>query len=161
MALVCIDTQILIWAIKEESEPDQKDMIRRAKELIDRLDKSNRKMLVPSVVVGEFLIKIPTETHQTIINLLQRQFMIAQYDVPAASHYAKIWRAKAACDAVEELKRSGMTRQELKADRMIVATALANGAECIYSHDKGVKTFGEGFVEVRCVPETALQSTLF
>lgn len=160
MSLVCLDTQVLIWAIKEEAEDGQEGMIIRSKALIDRLDRGEKKLLVPSVVLGEFLIRMPTETHQITSNLIERNFMIAQYDVKAATYYAKIWRAKQNTELLRSLQSAGKTRQELKADRMIVATALAYGAECIYSHDRGVQAFGDGFIEVRCVPDAPVQGSL-
>lgn len=161
MAIVCLDTQILIWAIKEEAEPGQTEMISKAKALIERLDKGNKKILLPALVIGEFLIRIPIETHQTIINLLERDFMIAHYDVKAASFYARIWREKQDQGLLEELKRSGKTRQELKTDRMIVATALANDAESIYSHDKGLEAFGKGYIDIRNISDIPVQRTMF
>lgn len=157
MSLICIDTQILIWAMKEEATDGQESMILRSQALIDRLDKSNKKILIPAVVVGEFLIRMPDETHQTTANLLGRDFMVAAYDIRAAVYFAKLCREKS---HDRDLHNSGMTRQELRADRMIVATALAFGAECIYSHDRGVQTFGDGFIEVRDLPEAPSQGKL-
>ena len=161
MSLVCVDTQILIWAIKQEAEYGQEEMIPRSKALFDRLDKSDKKLLIPSIVLGEFLIRMPSETHLTAVNLIDRSFMVAQYDIRAATLYAKIWRSKQSEDQLNELRDSGKTRQGLNADRMIVATAIAYGAECIYSHDKGVQVFGDGFIDVRCVPESEAQGSLF
>ncbi len=161
MSIVCLDTQILIWAIKEEAETGQENMVLRSQVLIERLDKTEKKILIPSIVIGEFLIRMPAESHQTTTNLIQRNFMVAHFDVRAASFYAKIWRSKQSKELLEELKASGKTRQELKADRMIIATALANGAECIYSHDKGVIAFAKDFIDVREVPPAARQKNLF
>lgn len=136
MSIICLDTQILIWAIKEETESDQEDMIYRSKALIERLDKTGKRLLIPSIVIGEFLIRMPSETHQTTTNLIQRNFMVASFDIRAASHYAKIWRVKQDKASLDKLKALGKTRQELKADRMIIATALANGADA-YSGENG------------------------
>lgn len=162
MSIVCVDTQILIWAIKEEAESGQEDMIYRSKALFERLDKSDKKLLVPSIVVGEFLIRMPPETYQITSNLIERDFIVADFDIVAAAHYAKIWRAKQNDKKLmNELSALGKTRQELKADRMIVATAIANGVECIYSHDKGVVAFGTDFVDVREVPQAPNQKKMF
>jgi predicted nucleic acid-binding protein len=161
MTLICLDTQILIWAIKEEAESGQEDMIYRSKFLIERLDKTNKRLLIPSVVVGEFLIRIPPKLHQTTTNLMQRNFILAEYDVRAASFYAKIWQSKRDRMMLDGLKSNGKTRQELKADRMIVATALANNAECIYSHDNGVVAFAQDYIDVRDVPPAPKQERLF
>lgn len=161
MSIVCLDTQILIWAIKEEAKSGQEDMVYRSKALIERLDKDDKKILIPSIVIGEFLIHMPPETYQITTNLIERDFIVAQFDVRAASYYAKIWREKQDVNLLDDLKESGKTRQELKADRMIVATALANNAECIYSHDNGVIAFGQGFIDVHRVPSAPIQKLLF
>jgi len=161
MGLVCVDTQILIWAIKEEATPGQDGMIPRSKALLKYLSESDKKILIPAVVLGEFLIKMPTESHRTVFNLMQREFVVAQYDAKAALHYARIWRARQGDQVFESLKESGKTRQELKADRMIVATAVAHEVECIYSHDRGVMAFGKDFVDVQCVPEIPVQIGMF
>jgi hypothetical protein len=50
----------------------------------------------------------------------------------------------------------------MKVDHLIVASALVGGAGCIYSEDKGLKTFGQKFIEVRDLPTPPLiQQDLF
>jgi len=42
-----------------------------------------------------------------------------------------------------------------------VATAIAHGASCIYSHDRGVHRFAEGHILVAQIPELPEQLDLF
>ena len=160
MKTVCLDTQVLIWGIKEEADNGQDEMISRTKALLQNLEEDDKKILIPSIVIGEFLIRTPEAAYQTIINLIQTNYMVAEYDIMAANHFAKIWNAKKNSAAVESIKESGATRKELIADRMIVATAIANKVECIYSHDNGVAAFGDGFIDVRKVPQMPNQPQL-
>lgn len=44
---------------------------------------------------------------------------------------------------------------------MIVATAVAQKAECIYSYDKGVKIFAKGFIDVREIPFVPQEVDIF
>ena len=44
---------------------------------------------------------------------------------------------------------------------MIVATAVAQKAECIYSYDKYVKTFAKGFIDVKEIPFIPEQSNAY
>tara|TARA_Y100000310_G_C20069107_1_gene528503 strand:+ start:51 stop:551 length:501 start_codon:yes stop_codon:yes gene_type:complete len=153
MKLVCFDNHVLIWGIKEEASPGQEDMIPRAKSFIKELDESNTKVLIPSVVIAEFLMRIPPEAHTTITNLFSKSFLVASFDTAAASHFATIWQAKKNQGGIAKIQEEmGTTREELKVDALIVATAVSHQVERIYSHDRGVKAFGEGFVDVQEVP---------
>lgn len=49
MKLACLDTQVLIWAIKKEATAGQEEMIERASMLIDRLAKSEIKIVIPTI----------------------------------------------------------------------------------------------------------------
>jgi predicted nucleic acid-binding protein len=161
MTAVCLDTHVLIWGIQGKCSPGQELMVHRSKALIDRLDKGNKQMFVPTVVVGEFLAKIPIGEHQSVMGVVQKRFMVVQYDLLAAMWYARIWNMAPSTSDLDDLKKAGKSRQELKADRMIVATAKASGAECIYSHDPGVATFGRGIIEVLPIPDAPQQTTMF
>jgi predicted nucleic acid-binding protein len=159
--MVCIDSHVMIWAIKEESAPGQEFMIPKAKAFLKWLDKTDVKVIVPSVVVAEFLMRIPPEIHTTINNLIQRNFISPPFDLQAAAHFSRIWQARKSQKVLQDLIDNGKTRQELKADSMIVATALARGASLIYSHDEGLKKFAEGYIRVLEIPDVPEQKQLF
>ena len=48
----------------------------------------------------------------------------------------------------------------MKADYLIMATALAKGADCIYSEDAGLKKFAQGHINVRPLPNIEQRTSL-
>ncbi len=152
MSVICIDTNIAIWGIKRQSSSTQVDMIRRAEIFLSQLKKDDKRILIPSIVLGEMLIDGNSAFLSDIQSRVERSFIVGDYGALAAMHFARLWRNYNGSLDVKELRESGKTRHELKADRMIVATAIAFGAECIYSHDPGVKLFGGKEIEVRELP---------
>jgi hypothetical protein len=77
-------------------------------------------------------------------------------------HFARIWQDRDQRGVITLLKqRDRATRAELKADCMIVATAVAQGASCIYSHDDNLAGFANGQIDVRRMPDLASQLQLF
>ena len=60
MTLICFDNHVLIWGIKEQAAEGQNDKIVLAKRFINKLSADdNALILIPSIVVAEFLIPIP------------------------------------------------------------------------------------------------------
>ena len=134
MSLICFDNHILIWGIKEQATIGQEDNIANTKRFIEKLP-SEDKVIIPSIVMAEFLLAIPQDLHAAVINLFQRSFIIAPFDAFAASKLALVWQSYKKPEIAKQITESQTTRAELRADAMIVATALAQKAECIYSHD--------------------------
>lgn len=149
MRMICLDNHVLIWGIKGQCTEGQEDMIPLAKKFIESMDKDIC-ALIPAVVVAEYLMPIPLESHAEVINTLNRDFAIAPFDTLCASKFSLIWNANKS--EAGELLKNGATRNELKVDSLIVATAVARKAECIYSYDKWIRTIAKGFIEVREIP---------
>ena len=160
MSLICFDNHILIWGIKEQAKEGQEDKISLAKRFITKLSDDDN-VLIPSIVMAEFLIPIPPDQHAMVINLFNKNFIIAPFDAHAASKFALIWQTNKPPDTAKQLIKDYATRAELRADSMIVATAVARKAECIYSYDRWVKTFAEGFIEVREIPFVPQEVDIF
>lgn len=161
MNLVCFDSHVLVWGVKEQATPGQEEMIPRTKAFIRKLQEDRIHVLIPSVVIAEFLMPIPLDVHATVINLFDRAFVVVPFDAAAASQFARIWSSNKGQELVSSLIRNGSTRAELKTDSLIVATAVSHNAECIYSHDDGVKAFAQGFIEVRKIPFISEQTSAF
>lgn len=161
MNLVCFDNHVLVWGIKEQATPGQENMIPRTKAFIRKLQDDKIHVLIPSVVIAEFLMPIPPDMYATVINLFDRGFVVAPFDTAAASQFAKIWLSKKGQELVNSLVESGSTRAELKVDSLIVATAISQKAECIYSHDAGVKAFAQGHIAVKEIPFISEQTAAF
>lgn len=161
MKLVCVDNHVLIWGIREHAENDQEVMIHRTKAFFDWCKSNKIMIMVPSVVIGELLTAIEPSHHAMVVNLLEAGFDIPSYDAKAAALFAKLWREKKQSGLVGKIQNEMQaTRQELKADCMIVATAITRKAEVIYSHDNKLKAFANGNIEVREIPELQYQESL-
>ena len=161
MDLVCLDTDVVIWGIKGEATPGQEDMVPRAKAFLKNLDDKGTRVLIPAVVVAELLIKVQVGLHSDVLSFFQRRFIIGDFDLPASSHFARIWQTRMDDQTIPSLQSAGVFRTKLRADCMIVATAIAHGASCIYSHDRGVHRFAEGHILVAQIPELPEQLDLF
>lgn len=161
MKLVCVDNHALIWGIREHADNGQEAMISRTKAFFEDCRKNKIMIMVPSIVVGELLTAIEPKHYPMIINLLKSSFQIEPYDAQASALFAKLWRSKKESGVVDSIKNElQATRQELKADCMIVATAIAKNAEVIYSHDEKLKKFANGNIEVREIPVIQYQESL-
>jgi len=147
-----LDNHALIWGIKEQAKEGQEDMIPRTKAFIESIDDDETSVLIPSIVIAEFIMPVPPELHAMVINLFNKNFIIAPFDALAASKFALVWQAYKPPEEAKELIRNEATRAELKADTMIVATAIARKADCIYSHDKWLTTIAKNFIEVKEIP---------
>lgn len=149
---ICLDTQILIWGVKEDASPGQEAMVEKAKMFVRAATENGDSLLVPSVVVGELLMRIPEDLHVMTINLIRRGFMTAAYDLEAAAVFARLWQERTEDGVIEELRAAGATRSEMKADCQIVATALASNAASLVSHDRGLKKFAGNEIKVIELP---------
>lgn len=158
MALVCLDTHFLIWGIKEESTIGQETMIPLAKAFFRHLDEEAKKVIIPSIVLFEFLMPVPPEKHGQLIKQINGKFMVAPLDAMAAGVAAEVWHKKKSSGLVQSLMaESNITRNKLKADCGIIGTAIARKADCIYSYDNDLIKMADGFIHVQEMPELKQQ----
>lgn len=79
---------------------------------------------------------------------LEKNFFIAPFDTKAAMLAAELQR-----ECFGALKSDeNISRQALKADIKIVATAIAHGAKAIYSDDSHFQRISNGRILVKQVP---------
>lgn len=151
--IVCFDTQILVWGLKKSATPGQEIKIHQAEYLISLCNERNDIVLIPSIVAGEILSSLPlNETNEFTTAVLQRKFRIVPYDIQAAAVFAMMWRDRQKLLQRNKQLSLGATREEVKADCMIAATAKAKGASCIYSEDVKLAKFAKEHIEVRPLP---------
>ena len=122
MSLIVVDTQILIWAVKREATPGQEPMIEKAAHYLEHLDKCKDQILIPSVVVSEFLANVPDEREAAVLQALEKRFMVIPFDTLAAVHAARIWRINSAENPslIQQLKADGFKNAKIKADIQII-----------------------------------------
>lgn len=159
--ICCIDSNTFIWGIKRKCDSGQENMLERAMYLFKWMDECKHQIMIPAVVLAEILAPEPLERHPVIMEKIGKNFIISDFDIRSASRYAQLFTNK-----IEELKKIAsqidIDNQKMKVDHLIVASALVGGANCIYSHDKGLKTFGQKYIDVRDLPTLPLiQQDLF
>lgn len=141
--------------------PGQEEMIERTRQFIEQCQTDGIRILVPSVVVGELLTAIEVQYHPMTLNLLQSAFVVPPYDAAASAIFARLWQKKQESGAIDRIRNElAATRQELKADCMIVATAVAQKADVLYSHDAKLRSFAADEMEVLEVPRLQVQRRL-
>lgn len=149
MKTVCIDTHILIWGVRKHATPGQEPMIQRAEMFLEYLEKSNARVLVPSIAIGEFLVGVPEERQPVVLEALQDRFRIVDFDPVAAALAAKLWQTRK-----QLLTASiGSTRDVIKADFQILATAITRKASVLYSHDEELLNMRQNLIAVSKMPE--------
>lgn len=142
MSTVCLDNNILVLAIRGAASNGQENMIARAQALIAAIERQRDVVIVPAVVVGEFLAGIPVTEHKQTLQVLTRRFQIPSYDARAAAIAARIWRERAgqmpsANDLLREIVPD-IKNAKIKSDIQILATAIANRATTLFTHDKAL-----------------------
>lgn len=162
MSLIVVDTQILIWAVKREATPGQEPMIEKAVRYLEYLDKCKDQIIIPSVVVSEFLANVPDDREAAVLKALEKRFMVIPFDTLAAVHAARIWRINSSGNAslVQQLKADGFKNSKIKADIQVIATALARKAVRITTHDDGLIKNANGHIEAGPMPDLPTQPEL-
>ena len=160
MRLVCFDTQIVIWGIQGNASSTQQYMVPRTKNFLRYLTGQKTKVLIPSVVLAEFLLGIPSDMHANVVAYFQNTFIVAPFDVNAAAIYAQVWRENKESQVYQTLREDDVRKTEISFDNQIVAIALARRATTIYSHDPHLKRFAGERIEVCEVPDILMQLEL-
>lgn len=137
--IVCVDTHVLIWGIRKTANADQVSMIIRAESYLKALAEEGALLMIPAVAMAEFLVKVPPEEHSVMIARLGESWIVQPFDNNAAQEYARIWqeweRMKDCGTFPDEESVLSSNRSHLKADIMILASAIVGNAEVIVSHD--------------------------
>jgi hypothetical protein len=115
----------------------------RIEYLVQRLSKAKSKIIIPTPVLSEALVKAGATASQQIVEELQKYavFSIEPFDMRAALEVAAMSREALAGGN----KRGNSTApwQKVKYDRQIVAIAKVHSATEIYSDDADIAALGQ------------------
>jgi predicted nucleic acid-binding protein len=150
--ICCIDAHTFIWGLKQKCDEGDEHLMNRAIYLFKWIDDNKHQVMIPTVVLGEVLSAEPLEKYPVILDLIKKSFIIADFDQRASMKYAQLFTNK-----IEDLKKIAkeidVDRQKMKIDHLIVACAVSGGAKCIFSHDKGLKAFGQKYIDIKELPD--------
>ena len=110
----------------------------RIEHLIKALEQDGEKIVLPTPVLSEFLVKAGVAATE-YLQMFEKQavFRIASFDTRCAVELAAM--TLSALAFVDKSGGSGeQPRQKVKIDRQIVAIAKVNGQDTIYSTDQGL-----------------------
>lgn len=156
MASVTIDTMMMIWGIKGVSTPGQEDMIERAQRLLQSLADDKIHLVLTSHAVAEYLGAFPPDKRDAQYVALQEYFPIVPFDLRATEVAADLLYNK---DLIKSIQQEfQVSRQVVKADMAIIATAVAAGVQTLYSHDGKFIRAAQGKIIVKDVPALPVES---
>ncbi len=143
--IVGIDSQALVWGVRQEGTPSQ---LERARWLFDQLDVEGAQVLIPAVVVAEYLIPAEKRYHASIIEAINRRFLIKPFDIESASLAAELFAAGKPMRPQDV----PMGRECLRADTLIIATAKVHKAKVFYSNDDNCRALANTVMDARDLP---------
>jgi len=126
--MVAVDTNTLHWAVRKQGSSDK---ITHARYLFQELERDKAQIIVPSIVVAEYIIPVPPNLRSPVVAKLGQRFIIEPFDAKDATLAAKLW------DYGKAHRNMGAqnSRTTLRADTLIVATAVNHGATEFYTDD--------------------------
>jgi predicted nucleic acid-binding protein len=140
---VAVDTTILIYMFKDPesaaSTPEQAEYQRRGNVLLRDLEEQEAELIVPSIVIGEYLCGINPKLHSRVIaEFNDRFYAIPSFDLAASAKAAELWIAHRKLPKEDQL-----IRNHLKVDVMIIACAKVARATRYYSHEPKCRTIAK------------------
>jgi predicted nucleic acid-binding protein len=110
-------------------------------------------VMIPSIVFGELLAQLGPDERRDAQRDVNSKWIVAPYDSVAAIRFAEMRYTPHIRTLIKELQgQSGdprVTRNRLVADVMIVATAVAHGADIIYTWDNDIVKFAHGYIDAQ------------
>ncbi|MBL8114456.1 MAG: PIN domain-containing protein [Acidobacteria bacterium] len=152
---ICLDTNIITWGILEKCTEGQEALVAQARRFVESLDRAKTRAMIPSIVLAELLQGLPLERHEAFVRPISRRFFIAPFDAAAALAFGKLQKERESDGTIRSIREAGRSRDQVKADIMIVATAMSHGASAIYSHDDDVRRIAGRRIAVLRMPRLA------
>jgi len=155
-----IDSMVLIYAGKvprNQSALSRKDaeLSVRAKILLRELSDKKATIVLPTIAIAELLVPVPSGQKSQLLSELQKVFACRPFDLPATAIAADLWSRYKQLPQDQQYE----SRDILKSDAMIVATAKAAGATVFYSHDGRCRKMASLVMVSRDLPKKG--TTLF
>ncbi len=148
MSIVCLDTQILYWAIVKRAVQGSEKLVPMAVDFLKWLEKQDHTIILPTIVVGEMLIPVSPEQRPNVLAQFRKDWVIVEYDLKAATTFASMRYDHIMKKRLQDMRtmHPDLTKKELVADLMIIATAISHGADTMYSHNKDLRELAEGYI---------------
>ena len=144
--IVSLDSMTLVWGIRKKGQPDK---VKHARYLFELLEKEEAQIIIPSVVIAEFVIPFKTrKEREDVIARMRDRFLIASFDARDAILAAELWVAG---KSGRQMKKDD-ARVCLRADSLIIATAYNHGARVFYTDDGDCFNMASKVMEAKRLP---------
>lgn len=149
---VLLDTQIWIYLHPKPGttmSAAQKELHVRARILEGDLEEEEAEIVVPTLIVGEYLTGCEPSTWTKVVQTFAETFVCPDYDLPATQQAARVHM-----EYVKQLKGKIYKdrRNVLSSDIKILGTALAQRVKRIYTHDAEFRRLASLFLEAFDLP---------
>lgn len=119
--------------------------------LFTELNEDKAQIVLPAIVVAEYLGPIPPEQQSEVTAAISERFIVVPFDLRSAAISARLFEEGKA----QLPPGKPGARRQLKADAMIIATAVAHGAREFYSEDEACLRLAGTVVEAKRLPNAA------
>ncbi len=136
----------LVWGIRKKGQADK---VEHAKYLFAQLEEEEAQIIIPSVVIAEFVIPFKTrKEREDVIARMRNRFLIAPFDARDAALAAELWLAG---KSGRQMKKDN-ARVCLRADSLIIASARNHGARVFYTDDEDCFNMAKTVMEAKKLP---------
>lgn len=122
--MIAIDTSALIWAVK--GSLDNKLTYSAQMDAIKRM---GGPIVLPTPALAEYLVRLNAQERSAAMAMVSDTMQIAPFDLRAVMYAADLFKG------VKNRNKKKGSRREFKLDAMILAVALANGADTFLYED--------------------------
>ena len=151
--IVFVDTNILSYYFAiNQHDPEWQIKQNLANALFQELNKNKATVIIPTPVLLELLyINKDTEDRRKLLIMLQKLYQFADFSAKAASIGADLMRENGTFNKL--IQENGQRlRDHLRTDTQIIAIALANNADVIYTEDKHFIALSQGKIQIKGLP---------
>jgi predicted nucleic acid-binding protein len=162
MAIIMVDSHVLTWAIKEKSSAGQEHKIKHAQFLLHDLDQKGHQVVISTIVVSELLRDVEIDKQLELYDIIQKHFLILPFCNRSALECARITKLHDEAFKKEDLKDKH-SNSAVKADWMILATALVYNVNTLFSEDRPLQnmvSISNAKINIEPIPEP-IQEDLF
>ena len=149
--VISIDTMVAAWAVKKRATPGQESRLVMAEKFKKKLDGEGHRLILTSHVVGELLVGFSIDAAAKELLVLRKNFFIQAYDTKAAAIAARLISNTELVKWVR--KETGFSRQIIKVDIAVIASAIVGNAVQLITDEKSFKALAQGEIIVKTMEE--------
>ena len=150
MALVSLDTMVLVWALRKTATPGQEYRLQEAENLLTWITQFGHKILIAAPAAGEYLTGLTDSERASAFQVLSKHYFVKPFDLAAAALAAQI---QTNLDMKAFASGNQIPYPRLKTDTEIIATSIIGTAAYFITEDTALKTVHAGSMVVKTMKE--------